>query len=1192
MSGAQRIRILHISDLHARGARDQRRAWKRTQVLGDAWRRNLDELTADGQGFELVAFTGDVADWGLPEDYAEATSFVDELLTHLKIPRERFFAVPGNHDIQRKLRKSAWRKMREGMWSARQQVGEWLADAGKVPFGFQPKWRDAVLDREQAFWNWIERDLGRSDLLPKNSPHGRLGYRVSISVGMQPVHIIGLDSAWLAGDNSDAGKLWLTEDQLGRLCRDDRGQALPGFRLALVHHPLSDLADADIAQRHLADTVDLVLRGHQHTPLARTEYQPDRSFRELAAGCLYEGDQSNQYPNACQVIDAVFGSDGDPLQYEVRFRAWSAKGHWHDDGALYREATNGRLIWPTRQTGIAPLESARVQMPVREHPRPDFDEARYLKKCSDAFDPCWMPLELRAADLPATLYCASSANPLHRSSAANRELDASSNDAAQALASAAVGAVHIILGPGGAGKTTLLRAASARAAKCRREDPKAPLPILVPLEGYNGDLGAIINSILEIRHSVWDSLPGPFLILLDGLDRLPPPHLPALAQELDSLAYRNRTALILTCRTGGAQRDFRLPEGTVVLRLGRPSPRSIKHMARTVLGPRQGAEFLGALWGKPYIYQLLNLPYGLAVAMRCYREQQAIPLTDRELVNRVVEQRLVHDRRHHQSLAEPLADIPDEIVRRLAESVAFRLRVVRRSLYFSKGDAGALMREAIEELCSTQALGAERLDSMAALHLLEHYEFLVKSTNTGWVVVHDLVVDFLMAERLAATWRKHEPELRSRIFDDAWVFAASYISASERDEFLLAMLAVDVIRGARCAREIGCLGHIASEVLQYAEKARLPYERWQAATALAIIGTEQVSQFLHNLATGSEDDPWYHHAIRALASMGDEGIINTALADWDERRCGPIKVGHWWDDVVRISHPAVLLRVARRRLQQRVAEQCLSTTLDVVAMYGGEEDARSIIDAVRQTPSLEGLAEGIRALHSLAPVVAVNLARELLECPRQIHIVVAELLWRWNEPVAPERLIGIVLEPEVPDEFLAEYLRPPQLKGLDESVLSFSRDAQKEAASEKLLRDPEFQRSEYEHSWSAQCRRAMELLGRLPLDNGSQMRLREAYDGALPVVRRRIWNIAIDHAFPAFEDAADFQLNSGSSEEKSYAARYLMAFHADSARLRPYLSAVEAEIELIKASQAPERTWELNVMLHFYERASGPHAAA
>jgi hypothetical protein len=615
-------------------------------------------------------------------------------------------------------------------------------------------------------------------------------------------------------------------------------------------------------------------------------------------------------------------------------------------------------------------------------------------------------------------------------------------------------------------------------------------------------------------------------------------------------------------------------------------------MARTVLGPRQATEFLGSLWGKSYIHRLLNLPYGLAVAMQCYREQQSIPLTDRELVSRVVEHRLVYDRRQHRSLQEPLADIPLGTVRRLAEAVAFHLRILRRSLYFSESDAGALMNEAIQELCSAQALGAERLDSVAALRLLEHYDFLVKGTNAGWVVVHDLVIDLLIAERLASAWRTYESELRSRVFDDAWVFAASRISGNERDEFLRTMLAVDVIRGARCAREIGYFGHVENDVLRYAKKAKLPYERWQAATASAIIGTERVSQFLHKLAGRSEDDPWHHQAVRALASMGDEDIINTALANWDERRCGPIKVSCWWDDVVRISHPAVLLRVARRRLQRHVMEQCLSTSIDVVAMYGGEEDVPSIVEAIRQTSSLTGLAEGLAALHGLAPAAAVNLARELLECPRQVHVVMAELLWHWNEPVPPDRLIGIVLEPEVPEELLAECMPAAQPKGVDESAFYGSQNPQKYAAVERQLRDPEFQRSLCEQDWLVQCHRATKLLGRLSLDNASQMRLRAAYDNAPPIVRNRIWNIATDHALPAFEAVADRRLNSGTSEENACAARYLMAFHSDSASLQPYLPRVEAEIRLIIAGQAPGGAMELDVMLHFYERASDPHAAA
>jgi hypothetical protein len=39
------LRILHISDLHATQGRH---AWRTHRVLGDAWKRNLDELLEEG----------------------------------------------------------------------------------------------------------------------------------------------------------------------------------------------------------------------------------------------------------------------------------------------------------------------------------------------------------------------------------------------------------------------------------------------------------------------------------------------------------------------------------------------------------------------------------------------------------------------------------------------------------------------------------------------------------------------------------------------------------------------------------------------------------------------------------------------------------------------------------------------------------------------------------------------------------------------------------------------------------------------------------------------------------------------------------------------------------------------------------------------------------------------------------------
>ncbi|MGK3960966.1 metallophosphoesterase [Sorangium sp. So ce1667] len=349
-----RLRVLHISDLHVRGPREKE-GWRRRRVLGEAWERNLDELVRDGIRVDLVCFTGDVADWGLPAEYGAATEFIDATLERLHVPKERFFVVPGNHDVQRKTNAAAWRKLRPDLLNVPSiERSRWLL-GGTPPRGLRDKQREQVLARGAAFRAWLS-SIGREELLPSCSPHGRLGYRVSVPGLPFDVHVIGLDSAWLCGDNADSGKLLLTEDQVARLVMDDGGTTLRGFRLALMHHPLTDLADGESCRALLAEHVDLLLRGHLHREELVAWVGPGETLRQVAAGCLYEGDLANTWPNACHLFDVTVDQEGKPRCYDVRLRGFSdrQRGFWFDDGSLYAEAPNGRLTWGVRPPSLPP----------------------------------------------------------------------------------------------------------------------------------------------------------------------------------------------------------------------------------------------------------------------------------------------------------------------------------------------------------------------------------------------------------------------------------------------------------------------------------------------------------------------------------------------------------------------------------------------------------------------------------------------------------------------------------------------------------------------------------------------------------------------------------------------------------------------------------------------------------------------
>lgn len=352
-----RLRILHISDIHLRGPREDA-DFRRVRVLGrawnpsipgdsDAWEENLAEVLADGP-IDLVTFTGDLANWGAVDEYPRATRFFAHLSKRLQISTDRIFLVPGNHDIDRKVAEDAWTRIRAAIAAHGPEViSAWLLGR-RAPFGLTDDDREQVLARGEAYRSWLAKDLGRPDLLPGVSPHKRLGYRATLADPRWPfpVQIIGLDSAWLAGDHADAGRLLLTTDQVGVLA-SDAGSPLPGFRLALVHHPLSMLADEVASRRTLCELgVSLLLRGHTHENDVTVVVEPGRALTQFAAGSLFEGDRGDIWQNAHLVIDAWLDDQGVPDHYDVRIRVWSREGFWHDDSGRYRAARGGRLRWP------------------------------------------------------------------------------------------------------------------------------------------------------------------------------------------------------------------------------------------------------------------------------------------------------------------------------------------------------------------------------------------------------------------------------------------------------------------------------------------------------------------------------------------------------------------------------------------------------------------------------------------------------------------------------------------------------------------------------------------------------------------------------------------------------------------------------------------------------------------------------
>src|SRR5262249_32841111 len=135
----------------------------------------LDDVLSLGP-LHAVCFTGDLADWGLAEEYVSARSRLANLLAQLAVPAKRFFAVPGNHDIDRTLAQESWRRLRQQAPRGLDALSTWMARAGPTPAGCNDDDREAVISRSAQFWYSLHEVRGDDELAPTAGAHGSLGY--------------------------------------------------------------------------------------------------------------------------------------------------------------------------------------------------------------------------------------------------------------------------------------------------------------------------------------------------------------------------------------------------------------------------------------------------------------------------------------------------------------------------------------------------------------------------------------------------------------------------------------------------------------------------------------------------------------------------------------------------------------------------------------------------------------------------------------------------------------------------------------------------------------------------------------------------------------------------------------------------------------------------------------------------------
>jgi len=523
-AGSRRFRWLHLSDFHFEAAV----RWQREATL-QGLLRHAEKLVEEDRVPDFVFITGDIAQSGKRKEYEQAELFFRELAKTLKLePKEHFFFVPGNHDVDRSKIEFVDRTIVQG-----------LKDQDSIEDLFADKEGMKLLARRlEEYYAFTERLLGPVRAWRETRP-----YRVDVrEVGGVEVGILQLNSAWVSGPDDEARGLLVGEAQL----RDVLEEAADTFvRIALVHHPIADLREFD--QERISSLLGapggahFLLRGHRHKGRALNVGSPDGVVMELAAGAAYTLDR---WPRGFleTEVDLAAGAA------KVGFFGYSdsGRGFWARDTKLYERAPEGiwevalpaelRLAGETPAPTTGPLSASRratLTERYRQAAAAYHGTIRFLgfadsrPRLNVQVPEIFVPLKLREFELDGE-------EPLVWETAELLRYLLEGQDGKHPTRRA------VVLGDPGSGKTTLCRFATVVLAGDAELDgfevPAEVLPLFLPFREYvrqcreNGDLSLLAFLEEQARGPLGLSFPEGFLeealdagnavLLLDGLDEV------------------------------------------------------------------------------------------------------------------------------------------------------------------------------------------------------------------------------------------------------------------------------------------------------------------------------------------------------------------------------------------------------------------------------------------------------------------------------------------------------------------------------------------------------------------------------------------------------------------------------------------------------------------------------------------------
>lgn len=305
------MRIIHLSDVHYSSDQSNFNQNILEPLINDLKEQNEEKR------IELICFTGDMIDKGGHPNEIDfifrefENNFINPILNELKMDKDRFLFVPGNHDIERK---KIIPPFELGLKTTLINVDK-IEEDMKTPENLHMERIDKYKSFEKNFYNNFEN-------YKKNS----FGYSFCFEKNNNRIAIAGINSSWRCSGDDDKGNLIVGRKQLEDIKHNFTEEDYD-LKIALMHHPFEYLVSCEKneVEESIIRDYDLLLTGHNHsanTFNTRKSYGNSLILSQASSNWEVNRNITNTaFNNGYTIID--FFKEEEKLNFKYRIFNWT-----------------------------------------------------------------------------------------------------------------------------------------------------------------------------------------------------------------------------------------------------------------------------------------------------------------------------------------------------------------------------------------------------------------------------------------------------------------------------------------------------------------------------------------------------------------------------------------------------------------------------------------------------------------------------------------------------------------------------------------------------------------------------------------------------------------------------------------------------------------------------------------------------